>query len=317
MGPLARVRTVTQEFASQFVEAVDVPAYEVVLVTYHSGPLVRSLLETLPADLPVVIVDNGHGADGLDRVPAGRPATRYLDGPGAGFASGANVGVRSSAYEIVVFVNPDSLPTVDQLDALAVDVARDAELAAVAAMTVPLDGPMEIGGGGWEPSARRALAHSVGAHKLFPTAGLWACPVPGEPIEVDWLSGACMAVRRGTFLALGGFDEQFFVYNEDVAFGRQVREAGLRLRMRTDVVVRHIGGSSGDGKSRMLQFRGDSLVRYARRHNGPMSVLGIRVALTLGSVPRYLLCRVRGRASQASDHAAYVKGLWMGAPGRD
>ena len=290
------------------------PSYEVVLVTYRSAPLVRGLLATLPSDLPVVIVDNGHGVDGLASLPDERPATRYLDGPGAGFASGANVGVRTSTHDVVVFVNPDSTPTIDQIDALVADVVADERLGAVSAMTVLPDGRVEIGVGGWEPSPLRALVHSVGAHKIFPTAGLWARPEPNRPIELDWLSGACMAVRRRTYLDLGGFDEKFFVYNEDVAFGRKVREAGMTLRMRTDILVGHLGGGSGDGKSRMLQYRGDSLVRYVRRHNSALSVFGIRLALTVGYLPRYVLCRVTSRPGRAREHAAYVKGLWMGAP---
>src|SRR4051794_11311680 len=92
--------------------------YEVVLVTYRSRPLVEQLLERLPADLPVVIVDNAHGVDGLPEVASARRAVRYVDGPGAGFASGANRGARSSVHENVIFVNPDSSPSVAQLDAL-------------------------------------------------------------------------------------------------------------------------------------------------------------------------------------------------------
>lgn len=291
-----------------------VPAYEIVLVTYRSGPLVRALLDELPSSLPIVIVDNGHGIDGLGAIPAGRPATRYLDGPGAGFASGANVGARSSTHDIVIFVNPDSVPTMRQLDSLALDLAGDPTLAGVAAMTVKSDGRVEIGTGGWEPTARRAFVHAIGAHKVFRTSGLWASPVPGQPIELDWLSGACMAVRRETFLEIGGFDERFFVYSEDVAFGRQVREAGMHLRMRTDLLVRHLGGSSGDAKTRMLQFRSDSLIRYVKRHNGLATVLGVRVALTAGYAARYVMCHALRRRGQAIEHAAYIKGLWAGAP---
>lgn len=290
------------------------PTYEVVLVAYRSAALVRALLDRLPADLPVAIVDNAHGIDGLGDVAGSRPATRYLDGPGAGFASGANAGALSSEYDIVIFVNPDSSPSVEQLDALAADIAANDTLGAVSATTVLPSGQVEIGVGGWEPSVRRAVVHAIGAHKLFPTAGLWARPVPGRPIEVDWLSGACMAVRRRTFAGLGGFDEQFFVYNEDVAFGRQVREAGLQQRIRTDLVVTHLGGGSGEGRPRMLQLRGASFVRYVRMHNGWATVLGIRLALSLGYGFRYLMCRARGRVVQADDHAAYVRGLWLGAP---
>lgn len=294
--------------------AVPSRTYEVVLVAYRSGSLVRALLDDLPAGLPVAIVDNGHGVDGLDEIPARRPATRYLDGPGRGFAAGANLGVATSGSEVVVFVNPDSSPTVEQLDVLVADVVADPNLAAVSATTVGPDGRVEIGVGGWEPTATRALVHAVGAHKLFPRAGLWARPVPGEPIRLDWLSGACMAVRRRTFLELGGFDEDFFVYNEDVAFGRRVREAGMSLRIRTDILVGHLGGGSGDGKSQMLRLRGDSMVRYVRRHGGAASVLGIRLALTMGYAPRWLMCVARGRHGRAREHVSYVRGLWFGAP---
>lgn len=292
-------------------QAVDL---EVVLVAYRSAALVSALLDSFPADLPVAVVDNGRGVDGLEQVCAGRPATRYLDGPGTGFAAGANRGARTSTHDVLLFVNPDSSPTAEQLASLAADVVGDPGLGAVSATTVLPDGTVEIGVGGWEPSVGRALVHAVGAHKLFPTAGLWARPVPGRPIQVDWLSGACMAVRRKTFDTLGGFDEQYFVYNEDVAFGRSVREAGMRCAVRTDLLVPHLGGGSGEGKARMLQLRGASLVRYVRQHGSVATTLGIRVALTAGYGPRYLLCRATGRTGQATEHAAYVKGLWVGAP---
>ncbi len=288
--------------------------YELVLVTYYSCRLVQALLASLPAKLPVVIVDNSHGADGLAQVAPARPATRYLDGPGTGFAAGANLGVRSSSYATVVFVNPDSSPSLAQLDSLVAELDRDPQLAAVSATTVRPDGRVEIGVGGWEPSVRRALVHAVGAHKLFPTAGLWAQPVPGLPIDLDWLSGACMAVPRQILCDLGGFDESYFVYSEDVTFGRRVREAGLRQLLRTDLLVPHLGAGSGHAKTQMLQIRGASMMQYVRRHNGISPAHGIRLALTTGSVGRYLLCRLLGRRTQALEHAAYVRGLWVGPP---
>lgn len=289
-------------------------AYEIVVVAYRSRALVEQLLHTLPADLPVVIADNAHGLDGLDEVAAARPHTRYLDGPGAGYASGANLAARTSTYEYLLFVSPDSSPTVRQFDALVADIRSDPRLVAVGATTLLPDGHVELGAGGWEPTMRRTLVHAFGLHKLFPDAGLWAKPRPGEPIELDWLNGACMAVRRDQFLGLGAFDESYFLYNDDVAFGRTVREAGLRQRLRTDLLVPHLGAGSGDSKARMLQQRGASLVRYVGRYNPWYTALGIRVALTVGSLPRWLLCRARGRRDVAAEHAAYVRGMWLGAP---
>jgi GT2 family glycosyltransferase len=87
--------------------------------------------------------------------------------------------------------------------------------------------------------------HASGLHKRFRTAGLFAQPQLGEQVDVGWVCGACVAVRREQFCSLGGFDEAFFVYAEDIAFGRRVRAAGLRSVLRDDVVVPHGAGSSG------------------------------------------------------------------------
>ena len=308
-----RLPPVTEQ--SQLAEAGAVlPAYEVILVTYKSRSLVESLLSSLPADLPVAIIDNASGADRMHEVLVGRTNTRYLDGRNAGFAGGANLGARTSDFDTVVFVNPDSSPSVEQLDSLVADLAADTRLAAVSAMTVLPNGQVEIGVGGWEPSVRRAFVHAFGAHKLFRTAGLWARPIPGPPIELDWISGACLAVPRATFLSLGGFDESYFIYNEDVAYGRRVRDAGLKQRVRTDLLVPHLGGGSGAGKERMLQLRGASLISYVRDHNSGSVTHGLRLLMTAGTLCRCVLFRLTGRAGQAQENVAYLRGMWVGPP---
>jgi GT2 family glycosyltransferase len=288
--------------------------YEVVMVAYRSRSLVEDLLRALPDSVPVVVIDNSHGIDGLAAVVGTRRNARYLDGPGRGFASAANIAARTSTHEVVVFVNPDSSPTVSQLDTLVADLKSDSQLAAVSALTVHAGGEAEIGAGGWEPRAWRAIIHALGLHKIFPTAGLWARPVPGRPIELAWLSGACMATRRQTFCDLGGFDESFFVYCDDVAFGRQCREAGLRQKLRTDVLVPHLGGSSGESKTTMLQLRGAAIVKYTRRHNHRLAVNSIRLALTGGYFARLALCLLRRQEAVAREHLAFVRGMWFGPP---
>ncbi|WP_432524352.1 glycosyltransferase family 2 protein [Kineococcus sp. SYSU DK006] len=286
---------------------------ELVLVSYRSAHQIRALLANLPEDLPVVVVDNASDVDGLSRLPEERPATRYVDsGGGKGFAKAANMGARTSTREFVVFGNPDSRPTAAHLQALVDDVAADPALAASAATMTGVDGRVELGVGGWEPSPARALVHAAGLHKVFPRAGLYARPRPGERIEVDWTTGACMAVRRETFLALGCFDEDFYVYNEDMAFGRSAREAGLRERLRTDVVVPHAAGGSGAPSLEMLRLRGAAMRRYLSRHHSAATVQGISAVLALGYAVRTAQCRVLKRTDRAEQHWAYVKGVTTG-----
>ena len=293
---------------------VELTDLEVVLVTYHSRQLVEGLLAGLPHDLPVAVVDNACGADGVAAALEGRPHARCLDGGGVGFARAANLGARTSRRPYVVFVNPDTQPTIEQLRALVDDLAADERLAAVAATTVSADGRVELGVGGWEPTLRRTLVYATGWHTRRPRGGVYARPVPHEEIELDWLTGACLAVRRETFLALGGFDESYFLYNEDMAYGRRVREAGLSQRLRTDLLVPHAGAGSGASPAKMLQMRGASMHDYLRHHNGAPAAQSMRMVFSAGALGRWAVCRLRGRRSDADGFSAYNRGLWQGAP---
>ncbi|WP_432548507.1 glycosyltransferase family 2 protein [Kineococcus sp. SYSU DK004] len=286
---------------------------ELVLVSYKSAHQLRELLAGLPEQLPVVVVDNACDADGVRAVVEARPRGRYVDsGGGKGFARAANLGARSSTHEFVVFGNPDSRPTVAAFAQILADVADDPTCAASAATMVGVDGHVELGVGGWEPTVRRALVHSAGLHKLMPRAGLYAKPRPGEDLTVDWTTGACMAVRRSTFVELGGFDEEFYVYNEDMAFGRAARERGLHEKLRTDVLVPHAAGGSGAPSLEMLRLRGAAMSRYLARHHGAPSHRLLTTALAAGYAVRAAQRTVLRQPDRASQHWAYVKGVTTG-----
>ena len=288
--------------------------YEGVMVVYFSRPHVVELLKILPADLPLAIVDNSKGRDQVEELFSGRPNCRYQYGAGEGFAKAANLAARASTYDYLVFINPDSRPSVDVLNALVDDLVNDPGLVATAAATTEPGGRIEFGSGGWEPTVRRAITHMLGLHKIFPKAGLWARPTPSKPINLDWLNGACLAVRKSAFLELGGFDERYFVYNEDMSFGRRVRLSGRRQRLRTDLLVPHAGGSSGGDKNAMMRMRGAAMVDYLRHHNPATQAAVMRLALVLGSTLRLAVFSVwrfhhSGRSGQ---ERAYLAGLLWG-----
>jgi N-acetylglucosaminyl-diphospho-decaprenol L-rhamnosyltransferase len=289
-----------------------VPSYELVVVSYHSRPQIEGLLAGLPAGLPLAIVDNAGGRDGLTEFAAGRPNTRYLDGGGNGFAKAANLGARSTTYEYVIFVNPDARPTQANLDTLVRTLAEEPVLASCAATMVSAEGEVEIGTGGWEPTLKRAVIHAAGLHKLMPEAGLFARPRPYQPLAVEWTTGACMAVRVSTFLGLGCFDEQFYVYNEDVAFGRAVREKNLLQSLRTDVLVPHAAGGSGAPSREMLRLRGASMARYVGQHNSPLTTRLIRLSLALGYLTRVAEQLAARNRPRAMEHFSFVLGVVTG-----
>lgn len=289
-----------------------VPPYEVVVVSYKSRGQLEQLLPAVPPEAMVVLVDNASGADRVGELLRDRPRARLLDGGGTGFARAANLGARTSSAPFLVFANPDSRPTREVWDALVAELAADPGLASCAATTTTADGSSELGVGGWEPSLRRTVVHGLGLHRLFPRAGLYARPRPGEDLRLDWLSGACLAVRREAFLAVGGFDESFFVYNEDMALGRRLRAAGWRQRLRTDLLVPHSAGGSGAGSTAMLQTRGASMARYLGQHDGPAHALAMRAVLALAALARVPLAAVRGQREWPGLHLAYARGVATG-----
>jgi N-acetylglucosaminyl-diphospho-decaprenol L-rhamnosyltransferase len=285
--------------------------FELVVVTYRSRPQVEQLFASLPG-VPVVVVDNSAGVDGMADLVAARPGARYLDGGGRGFAHAANLGARSSRHDVVVFVNPDARPTLPVIEALVHDVATDPTCASSSAATAGPDGQSELGTAGWEPSVGRALAHAIAAHKVLPRAGLYARPRPGERLEVDWTSGACMAMRRETLLALGGWDEGFYVYSEDVALGRAVRERGLEQRLRTDLWVPHASGGSGAPSLEMMRLRGVSMASYVRRHHPPAAAGLIIATLALGYFVRGVQQGLGGDRHRSREHLAWAQGVLTG-----
>ena len=243
---------------------------EVVLVSYRSRHHVETLLTGWPRSLSVAVVDNSADVDGIAELADRFPNVRYLSGGGQGFARAANLGAFSSEKPYVVFVNPDCRPSPEQLVALVRGIAGDGGAIAHAATPITPHGGIEIGVGGWEPSVGRALVHASGLHKFLPRAGLYAHPRVGEHVEVDWVTGTCLAVRRGPFRELGGFDDAFFVYSEDVAFGHRARKNGWRIRLREDVLVPHGTGSSGAPSSEMRRLQGASFTTYTE----PLQRLG-------------------------------------------
>ncbi|MGS0685719.1 glycosyltransferase [Nakamurella sp. GG22] len=278
-------------------------------MTYHSRQQLEGLLAAARPDQRIAVVDNASGVDGVREVVQRFPHGRWLDGENSGFACAANRGALSSTADFVLFANPDSRPTPEIWDALVGDLIADPTLGSVAAATVNASGRIEIGVGGWEPTPSRVLIYALGLHRLFPHAGTVARPKVGEEVQLGWLTGACLAVRKQTFVELGGFDERYFVYNEDMSFGRSLREAGWGQRLRTELLVPHATGGSGGGSTKMPQQRGASMALYLRDHNGPAATVLMQVMLATGMIPRLVLAAVRGRRTVARQHRAYIKGV--------
>ncbi len=160
-------------------------------------------------------------------------------------------------------------------------------------------------------------------YRLFPRHRLFARYTMGnwdhaEDRQVDALSGACMLVRREVIEQAGGFDEQFFMYGEDLDWCRRMRCAGWQVWFVAAASVRHDGAHS----TRQVSDRGaywsvDSIVRYFRKWEGPFGLLKVRLALSPGCLMRSLAwlsvgcLRPRQMRYALTRSAGYLKYSWL------
>jgi N-acetylglucosaminyl-diphospho-decaprenol L-rhamnosyltransferase len=247
---------------------------DAVVVSYRSAATLRECVTSLLAipSVAVTVVDNASPDDSLATIED-LDAEMIRTARNGGFSYGCNLGAARGDAPFVLFLNPDARMTAGALDALVEALTTDPEAG--------LAGPRlrEDDGLAWSqrrfPRLRSTFAQALFLHRLLPRAS-WTDEVIREP-EVyerpgspDWISGACMLVRRDVFEAIGGFDERFFLYCEDTDLCRRVWDAGYAVRFVPAAEVSHVGGaSSGAGETRAISAR--SRILYARKHLGPVA----------------------------------------------
>jgi N-acetylglucosaminyl-diphospho-decaprenol L-rhamnosyltransferase len=230
-----------------------------------------------------------------------------------GFAAAANHGAAHTSSEILIFVNPASFPSADVLDALAAELKNDPSCASCAPSIVQEDGHSHYGGGGWLPTIPRAIIQALGLHRVLRRSGLVASPRVRVPLDVDWLAGTCLAVRRSVFDSVGGFDDRFFLYNEDMGLGRRLRAAGHRQRLRSDLLVSHLGGASSRSVTPLVcRIRAEAMVDYLHSYHGRWQALTIRAVLAIGYLLRALAYGVLGRWSRTAEMRIYLAAILRG-----
>lgn len=285
--------------------------YEVVVVAYRSRAPLRNFLEALGNAIPVIVVDNSANVDDLADLTRRFPNLRHIDAGGnLGFSAGANLGAKHTTAPHLVFMNPDTLPSRIELDRMVTVLEETAGVASCGAVGTGAPG------GGALPSIRRVLAHSLGLHRLFPRIGIYYHPNNGERVAVGWNSGACLAIRRADYDAVGGFDESYFVYMSDIDLGRKLKLAGRSQLLLGDVRIPHLDGGSSDLSSQWTwEQRGRGWAQYLRRTMPRTRGLVMAGLLVMGYVGRMVIYTVAGRSAKVSEVTTYCRSLvaeWRG-----
>lgn len=203
-----------------------------------------------------------------------------------GFAHGCNVGAAAGSNPYVLFLNPDASIDADAVQRLVDAMEADARIGAAAPRIFEPDGSPDYSLRRF-PRLRSTYAQALFLHRLFPDAA-WVDEVIREsavyerPGPVEWVSGACFLVRRTVLAQLGGLDESFFHYSEDMDICARIWKAGYEVRYVPEAVAEHEGGASAP-RSALLPILAASRIRYANKHDRPLVALLGRAGVALGA----------------------------------
>jgi GT2 family glycosyltransferase len=277
------------------------PRVDVVVVSYETRETLLECLAALVAEptASVVVIDNASRDGTAAAVRERFPSVRLVaNAENVGFARACNQGARESRARYLLFLNPDATLAPGSLGALAAILEARPRVGVVGPRTRSANGDIQVSTGPdlslVSEIRQRRLVRGVArrdAAILVEAEGLHAVER-----EVDWVSGACLMIRREAFDAVSGFDERFFLYEEDADLCRRVRAAGWKVLFSPGAEARHaLGRSMARSPERArLEYQRSHLLYY-RKHCGLAQRLALRLWLfaraELALVLAALLCR--------------------------
>lgn len=275
-----------------------------VVVNYNAGaylvPCVRSLRD---ADVAQIVVADNSSSDGsLDELRTADSAVTIVEtGGNFGYGGGVNRGVRAvpAGADVLLVCNPDLVIEAPAVKAMLAALDADPALGMVGPRIHNEDGSHY-------PSARTvpgpfdAVGHAflgiVMPNNRFTRRYRMLDVDQSVPRRVHWISGACFAIRRDLFDRIGGFDEQFYMYLEEVDLCSRARAAGAEIGYEPAAQIMHVGGvSTQQLPYRMLAEHHRSVMRWwLSNHKGwqrvfaPVIAVGLALRFLLAALVRLI-----------------------------
>ncbi|MGE3841980.1 MAG: glycosyltransferase family 2 protein [Vicinamibacterales bacterium] len=254
------------------------PALDIVIVSFNAREVLRTCLASLRASEAdeqrwrITVVDNASRdgsaevAEAVSGVDVVRLATNV------GFAAANNIGIRRGIAPFVLVLNSDTVVGRGHLSAMLAAMRDAPDVAALGPRLVDAEGRLEVSFGGmmspWNEAKQKVLG--VLYARRVALASRLVVRRAASPRVVDWVSGACMLVRRVDAEAVGLFDERYFMYAEDVDFCAALRARGRKVLFWPGAEIVHLRGASRAAAAEETEraYRRSHLAFYAKHHPG-------------------------------------------------
>ncbi len=267
-----------------------------VIVSYNTRELTLECLRTLTEELAgieaeIFVIDNASSDGTPAAVRQALPMVQVLENArNVGFGAANNLAFERAAGRYLFLLNSDAFPRAGAISTLVSYLDEHPRAGVVGPRLVNPDGSLQ-------PSCFRfttplqAWLENLWISKLLPSGShlgdYQGWDYAGER-AVDFCIGACLLVRREVYQQVGGFDEQFFMYQEEADWQKRIRDAGWLVMFTPSAEVMHIAGASGKEEPvRINQHFFESLDKYLLKHHGLPGFVHLRVAMLVGCLLRW------------------------------
>lgn len=294
-----------------------------IVINYRTAEAAIQSVEALRAELgklgdsKVIVVDNDSGDDSFERLTRaagelgwGSQVVVMQSGYNGGYGYGINVGAQEamtwpSPPRYLYIINSDASPLPGALERL-VQFMDDNPSVGLAGSTVHNDDGSFVSAFRF-PSLFSEFESNANLGVISRLLDKHRVPLrpPGRTLPVDWVPGTSMMIRATAFSRVGRFDEDFFLYFEEIDLCRRIREAGFEVTFVEGAGVKHIGSLAtgmGDESKRMPGYWFAARRRYFVKHHGRLYAAACDAAFLGGHVLRKAADRVLFRASGARPH---------------
>jgi len=265
------------------------PRLSIIIVNYNTGRLLErclsSVFESAPdADVEVFVVDNASSDDSLERISKfGRRLKLISNQENLGFARGCNKGLKESRGEYVLFLNPDTELMPEALTRMLGFMEANRRVGfAVPKIYLP-DGKVQEDSIGPFPCILHVLFYWSSLGSIFPRLKerlFRKYSLTNEAFKVDWGTAACLMGRREILERLGGFDENYFMYCEDVDLCYRAQKMGVETYFYPGAEILHHRGKSHHNQKGIEDIKRRSLYYFFKKNRGLWYALSV-MALTV------------------------------------
>jgi GT2 family glycosyltransferase len=273
----------------------------VVIVNYNVKYFLEVCLNSVMSacrniDAEVIVVDNNSGDDSCAMVKAKYPSVVLIENKdNKGFSKANNQGVAIAKGKYILFLNPDTVMPEDFLEQLVSYMDAHPEAGSIGPRLIDGKGQFAPDGKKSFPTLSVAIFKTIGFNKLFSKSAYfnkyYAVHVGEfETAEVEVLSGCCMMVRSAILPKIGGaFDEDYFMYCEDVDLSYRIKKAGYKNIYYPETTLIHYKGES-TRKATLSYVRtfNEALITFVKKHystgNAKLFILFINAGIALRAV---------------------------------